>query len=210
MSADRDALRALLLERSVRFGEFVLASGARSTYYVDCRPSTMSAAGQRLIGRMGLAAIRAAGWDPASVGGLTMGADPVAYAIAAASADMGVGSRKSEVGSESPTSDVRPPTSGVIDAFSVRKAPKDHGTGRRIEGNFHPAKPVVVIEDVITSGGSALDAVAAVREAGGTVLGVFAVLDREAGGRAKIEAAGLSVVTLVTAGELGLVQGRPF
>ncbi len=141
----------------------------------------MSAEGQRLIGRMGLAAIRAAGWSPRSVGGLTMGADPVAYAIAAASADM-----------------------EAIDAFSVRKQPKDHGTGKRIEGNFDPAKPVVVIEDVITSGGSALDAVAAVREAGGTVLGVFAVLDREAGGRAKIEAAGLPVVTLMTASELGL------
>ncbi|MEO8479310.1 MAG: orotate phosphoribosyltransferase [Gemmatimonadota bacterium] len=183
MPADHDALRALLLERSVRFGEFVLASGASSPYYVDCRPSTMSADGQRLIGRMGLAAIRAAGWSPRSVGGLTMGADPVAYAIAAASAG--------EVG-----------RSSVVDAFSVRKQPKDHGTGKRIEGNFDPAMPVVVIEDVITSGGSALEAVTAVREAGGTVLGVFAVLDREAGGRAKIEAAGLPVATLMTASEL--------
>jgi orotate phosphoribosyltransferase len=182
---DRDALVALLKSRSVQFGEFTLASGARSTYYVDCRPTTMSAEGQRLIGRMGLSAIRAAGWAPGCVGGLTMGADPVAYAIAAASWD---GSRV----------DGSPP----IDAFSVRKAPKDHGTGKRIEGNFDPAVPVVVIEDVITSGGSALDAVAAVREAGGTVLGVFAVLDRLAGGRERIEAEGLAVVTLVTAGEL--------
>ena len=85
--SDRDALVALLKARSVRFGEFTLASGARSSYYVDCRPSTMSAAGQRLIGRMGLAAIRAAGWTPGSVGGLTMGADPVAYAIAGASGE---------------------------------------------------------------------------------------------------------------------------
>ncbi|MEZ4378549.1 MAG: orotate phosphoribosyltransferase [Gemmatimonadales bacterium] len=185
--SDRDALVALLKARSVRFGEFTLASGARSSYYVDCRPSTMSAAGQRLIGRMGLAAIRAAGWAPGSVGGLTMGADPVAYAIAGASGD------ESRVAGR-----------GAIDAFSVRKQPKDHGTGKRIEGNFDPAVPVVVIEDVITSGGSALDAVAAVREAGGTVLGVFAVLDRQAGGRERIEAAGLPVVTLVTAGELGV------
>lgn len=180
MVTDRQALRALLRERSVRFGDFVLASGARSDYYVDCRPSTMSAEGQRLIGRLGLEAIEAAGWVPASVGGLTMGADPVAYAIAAAS----WGGKN------------------TVDAFSVRKAAKDHGTGKRIEGNFDPTRPVVVIEDVITSGGSALDAVRAVRDAGGSVLGVFAVLDREAGGRAKIEAAGLGVVTLITAGEL--------
>lgn len=177
---DQAALIALLKERSVRHGDFVLASGARSNYYVDCRPSTMSAVGQRLIGRMGLAAIRAAGWQPAAVGGLTMGADPVAYAIAGASADSGP----------------------AIDAFSVRKQPKDHGTGRRIEGNFDPARPVVVIEDVITSGGSALDAVAAVREAGGTVIGVLAVLDRRAGGREKIEAAGIQVVALATADEV--------
>lgn len=185
--SDRDALVALLKARSVRFGEFILASGARSSYYVDCRPSTMSAAGQRLIGRMGLAAIRAAGWTPGSVGGLTMGADPVAYAIAGASGEESMVDGRSS-----------------IDAFSVRKQPKDHGTGKRIEGNFDPAIPVVVIEDVITSGGSALDAVAAVRETGGTVLGVFAVLDRQAGGRERIEAAGLPVVTLVTAGELGV------
>src|SRR5690606_25087990 len=139
--SDRDALVALLKARSVRFGEFILASGARSSYYVDCRPSTMSAAGQRLIGRMGLAAIRAAGWTPGSVGGLTMGADPVAYAIAGASGEESMVDGRSS-----------------IDAFSVRKQPKDHGTGKRIEGNFDPAIPVVVIEDVITSGGSALDA----------------------------------------------------
>jgi orotate phosphoribosyltransferase len=182
--SDHAALIALLKERSVRFGDFVLASGARSNYYVDCRPSTMSAVGQRLIGRMGLAAIREVGWQPAAVGGLTMGADPVAYAIAGASAD----------------------STAPLDAFSVRKQAKDHGTGKRIEGNFEPAKPVVVIEDVITSGGSALDAVAAIREAGGTVVGVLAVLDRESGGRARIEAAGIPVVTLTTATELGMTN----
>jgi orotate phosphoribosyltransferase len=182
VASDRDTLIALLQERSVRHGDFVLASGARSTYYVDCRPTTMSAMGQRLIGRMGLAAIRDAGWRPRAVGGLTMGADPVAYAIAAASA---------EVNGEWP-----------IDAFSVRKAPKDHGTTKRIEGNFAAGDAVVVIEDVITSGGSALSAIEAVRAEGGEVLGVLAVLDRQAGGREKIEASGVAVITLVTAAEL--------
>ena len=181
MSAHAD-LVALLRDRSIRFGDFTLASGARSSYYIDCRLTTMSAQGQVLIGPLGLEAIRNAGWTPRAVGGLTMGADPVSYAIAAASAYEAVS----------------------IDAFSVRKEAKQHGTGRVIEGNFEPGDAVVVIEDVITSGGSALRAVEAVRAAGGTVLGVLAVVDREAGGRAKIEDAGIPVIALVGAGELGL------
>lgn len=181
--SDHARLVALLLARSVRRGDFILASGQRSSFYVDCRLSTMSAEGQVLIGRLGLATVREAGWAPQSVGGLTMGADPVAYAIAAASMAAGP----------------------VLDAFSVRKQAKQHGTGKRIEGNFAVGMDVVVIEDVITSGGSALQAVEAVREEGGTVLGVLAVVDREQGGRAAIEAAGVPVRTLVTATELGLI-----
>lgn len=181
---DAGALRALLLERSVRRGDFVLASGQRSSYYIDCRLTTMSAPGQRLIGRLGLAAIRARGWQPRSVGGLTMGADPVAYAIASASAD-----------------DAR-----AIDAFSVRKEAKAHGTGRLIEGNFTAGDAVVVIEDVITTGGSALKAIEAVTAAGGQVLGVLAVVDRQQQGREAIEAKGFEVVSLATSSALGLVQ----
>lgn len=173
-------LRALLRERSVLKGDFVLASGRRSNHYIDARKTTMSAAGQELIGRLGLAAIREAGWQATRVGGLTMGADPVAYAIARASLDA-------------------PP---VIDAFSVRKAAKQHGTGRRIEGNFAAGESVVVVEDVITSGGSALEAVAAIREAGGIVAGVLAVVDRDEGGRAAIEQQGLPVRSLASVREL--------
>jgi orotate phosphoribosyltransferase len=205
VSGDRDTLIALLRERSIRFGDFTLASGARSSFYVDCRPTTMSALGQRVIGRLGLAAIRDAGWTPAAVGGLTMGADPVAYAIASASAGEGStvkGAAKG--GSDTPfTLHASPFT---LDAFSVRKSPKDHGTARRIEGNFRAGMHVVVIEDVITSGGSALSAIEAVRAEGGEVLGVLAVLDREAGGRARIEEAGVPVIALVTATELGLAN----
>jgi len=204
VAGDRDTLLALLKERSVRFGDFTLASGARSSFYIDCRPTTMSALGQRVIGRLGLAAIRDAGWAPDAVGGLTMGADPVAYAVAAASAVDGrwlmVEGRGSRVEGDA-TIDHQPST---IDAFSVRKAAKDHGTGRRIEGNFAAGMRVVVIEDVITSGGSALSAIEAVRAEGGTVIGVLAVLDREAGGKARIAEAGVPVVALVTASELGL------
>jgi orotate phosphoribosyltransferase len=142
----------------------------------------MSAEGQGLIGRLGWRAVRSAGWRPRAVGGLTMGADPVAYAIAAAS-----------FGSELP-----------MDAFSVRKEAKAHGTGRMVEGCFAQGDDVVVVEDVITTGGSAQRAIAAVEEAGGRVLGVLAVVDREEGGRAALEEQGREVVALLGATELGL------
>ena len=181
---DHESLRRLLLERSVQRGNFVLASGRRSSYYIDCRPATMSAEGMVLIGRMGWDAIRRAGWRPASVGGLTMGADPVSYAIAAAS-----------FGSDAP-----------VDAFSVRKEEKNHGAGRMIEGNFKPGDSVVIVEDVITSGGSAGRAVEAVERAGGKVLGVVAVVDREEGGKVALQAAGRTVLALTTVTALGLAD----
>jgi orotate phosphoribosyltransferase len=180
--SDADQLRRLLLERSVRRGDFVLASGQRSSYYIDCRLTTMSAEGQVLIGRMGLAAVTAAGWRPRAIGGLTMGADPVAYAIAAASWD----------------------TDLPIDAFSVRKEAKAHGTGQQIEGNFRAGDEVVVVEDVITTGGSAQRAIEAVEAAEGRVVGVLAVVDREEGGADRLARDGRAVVVLTTASELGL------
>lgn len=176
----RESLADLLRERSVTHGEFVLSSGQRSTYYIDARKTTMSAEGQRLIGPLALTAIRNAGWLPAAVGGLTMGADPVAYAIARASADS-------------------PP---LVHAFSVRKTTKEHGTRQRIEGNFTKGLPVVVVEDVITSGGSALEAIKVIQAEGGIVLGVLAVVDREQGGRQAIEGSGYDVVVLTTTTEL--------
>jgi orotate phosphoribosyltransferase len=181
-SGDEAALDRILLARSVKRGHFVLASGRTSTYYIDCRLTTMSAEGLALIGRMGLAAIRDRGWAPRSVGGLTMGADPVAYAIAVASMSS-------------------PP---IVDAFSVRKEAKRHGAGRRVEGNFQAGDAVVVVEDVITTGGSSLKAIEAIREEGGTVLGILAVVDREEGGRQALEASGLETVSLTTATRLDL------
>jgi orotate phosphoribosyltransferase len=113
-----------------------------------------------------------------------MGADPVAYAIARATAEEGE----------------------VIEAFSVRKAAKEHGTGKRIEGNFRIGSHVVVVEDVITSGGSARQAIAAVELEGGIVDGILAVVDREEGGRTVLEGLGYQVVVLTTASGLGLVK----
>ena len=176
----RARLIALLRERSYRTGDFVLASGRRASFYIDCRRTTMHAEGLQLIGALGLAAIRERRWPAEAVGGLTLGADPVAYAIAAASASS-------------------PP---AVHGFTVRKAPKTHGTAQRIEGCCEPGAQVVVVEDVITTGASALAAVAAVRAEGGRVSGVLAVVDRGEGGREAIEAAGLAVHTLVHAREL--------
>lgn len=167
----------LLRTRSLRTGEFTLASGRRSSYYVDCRRTTMHAEGLVLVGALGLAAIRSLGWRAESVGGLTLGADPVAYAIAMAS-------------------HAAPPP---IHGFTVRKAAKAHGTARHIEGCFEPGAAVVVVEDVITTGGSALEAIAAVRAAGGSVSGVLAVVDREEGGAEAIARAGVPVHALVAA-----------
>jgi orotate phosphoribosyltransferase len=184
-------LIALLAVRSAKRGDFVLASGRRSTLYIDCRLTTMSPEGQLLIGRAGLSALRSTGWHTDSVGGLTLGADPIAYAIAHASAlaaERGEGS--------------------MVRAFTVRKEAKQHGTGKLIEGPFQSGDHVVVVEDVITTGGSALKAVEAVRAAGGLVSGVLALVDREEGGREAIEAAGIAVHALVPASAL-LAQMPP-
>jgi orotate phosphoribosyltransferase len=180
---DRARLLQLLAQRSIRLGDFVLASGARSSYYIDCRATLTHAEGQALAGRLGLARLRAEGLEPASVGGLTMGADPLAYAIAHASW-------------------LARDETAPIHAFAVRKEPKAHGTGRRIEGCFAEGDAVVVIEDVITSGGSALRACEAVAAEGGSVLAVLALVDREAGGREAIEQAGHRVLALYQVSEV--------
>lgn len=140
----------------------------------------MSPDGLALIGPLALAALRGAGWALDAVGGLTLGADPVSYAIAYASALHG----------------------SPLRAFTVRKEAKTHGAGRLIEGPFREGDRVAVIEDVITTGGSALKAVDAIRAGGGLVAGVLALVDREEGGREALESAGLRVVTLALASEI--------
>lgn len=170
----------LLAERSARRGHFTLASGRESTLYIDARLTTMSPDGLALIGPLGLGALRASGWGVEAVGGLTLGADPVSYAIAYASALAG----------------------GPLRAFTVRKEAKTHGTGRLIEGPFREGDRVAVIEDVITTGGSALRAAEAIRSAGGEVVGVLALVDREEGGREALERAGLPVLALVRASDI--------
>ena len=146
----------------------------------------MSPEGLAVIGPLALDAIREKKWVADSVGGLTLGADPIAYAIALASV-------------------AAPP---LVRAFTVRKEAKQHGTGRLIEGPFREGDRVVVIEDTITTGGSALRAAEAVQFAGATVSGILALVDREEEGRGVIEAQGFQVMSLVTISEL-LDQAPP-
>lgn len=181
----RSQLRDLLLARSVRRGDFVLSSGKRSSFYIDARLTTMSGEGLALIGALGLGRLAARRWTPRAVGGLTLGADPVAYALAAAARGRGL----------------------PLDAFTVRKETKTHGAGKRIEGCFTAGTPVVIVEDVITTGTSAHEAIVAVESDGGHVLGVLAVVDREEGGRQALERAGYAVEVMVTASDLGLAAG---
>lgn len=187
MPADRSALHRLLAERSARRGRFTLASGRESEFYVDARLTAMSPDGLALIGPLALGEIGAAGWQPDSIGGLTLGADPISYAISYASAT----------------------TPHPLRAFTVRKEAKAHGTGKLIEGPFREGDRVVVIEDVITTGGSALKAASAIRAAGGSILGVLALVDREEGGREALEAAGYGVRALARASDiLPLIPGH--
>ena len=147
----------------------------------------MSPEGLALIGPLALAALDDAGWFVQSVGGLTLGADPVSYAIAYASALRGT----------------------PVRAFTVRKEAKAHGTGRLIEGPFREGDRVAVIEDVITTGGSALRAMASLRAAGGIVAGVLTLVDREEGGREAIEAEGVPVRALARASEIVALLPAP-
>lgn len=176
----RNDLLTLLATRSAKRGTFTLASGRQSSLYIDARITTMSPDGLALIGPLGVEMIADTGWTVDSIGGLTMGADPIACAISYASATSGTPLR----------------------AFTVRKEPKTHGTGKLIEGPFQPGDRVVVIEDTITTGGSAQKAIAAVRAANGIVVGVLALVDREEGGREALEAGGVRVVSLARASEI--------
>jgi orotate phosphoribosyltransferase len=176
----RQRLIKLLVERSVIRGHFILASGKSSDLYIDARITTMSPEGLALTGPIAIEAMKDAGWEIDAAGGLTLGADPVAYSIGVASY-------------------WNPP---FIRAFTVRKDPKRHGTGKLIEGSFRAGDRVVIVEDVITTGASALQAIAAVKSAGGEVKGVLTLVDREDGGRQTIERDGYNVISLIRLGEI--------
>jgi orotate phosphoribosyltransferase len=171
LAQDRAALAAILTKYSVRRGgEYKLASGRISDVYCDARVTTCRAAAMGPIGRLMLAAFAQHGWQPQAVGGLTLGADPLVIAVAAASAG----------------------TPAEMNAFLIRKEPKGHGLKRQIEGlvEEQAASRVVIVDDTCTTGDSTIKAIEAAREAGLTVLGAVCLVDREEGAREAIEAIG--------------------
>ena len=179
---NRDKLIQLLVERSFSRGRFTLASGKTSDFYIDARMTTMSPEGLSILGPLAIEVIRQAGWNVDSIGGLTLGADPFAYSI-------------------SISSNAFPP---LLRAFTVRKEAKTHGQGKLIEGPFRMGDRVVVVEDVITTGSSAMTAISAVAAAGGFISGVLAVVDRDEGGVNTIQNAGYDVIALTTIREIML------
>jgi len=182
----RIALLNLLATHSFRLGDFLLASGTRSDYYIDCRVTTLHAEGGRLAGIVLLDLIRERFPLAEAVGGLTMGADPLVSNTASASAwEL---ADYNEFLALSPDEDHgTAPT--LLHGFLVRKAGKTHGTGRRVEGFLQPGANVLIVDDVCTTGGSTITAIEATRDAGMNVIGVLCLVDREQGGRLQIERA---------------------
>jgi orotate phosphoribosyltransferase len=179
MTPARQELLRLLATKSFRLGEFKLASGRTSDYYIDCRTTTLDGRGAQLTGQVFLEEIRARAWDVQAIGGLTMGADPIVVAVAV--------------------------TSGTMHGFLVRKAEKQHGMGQRIEGFQQKGARVVIVDDVCTTGGSTIQAIEAAREFGYEIVGVMCLVEREeAGGRPAVEkaAAPAKFVSIFTANDV--------
>ncbi len=178
----RAALLDLVRELAVVHGEVTLSSGRKADYYVDLRRITLHHEAAPLVGRVILDVLDDAGIEANAVGGLTMGADPVAAAVLHAAAARG----------------------RALDAFVVRKEGKAHGLQRRIEGPDVAGRRVVAVEDTSTTGGSVLTAVQALREAGAEVVAVAVIVDRDTGAREAVEAEGLTYLTAFTKADLGL------
>jgi orotate phosphoribosyltransferase len=186
---DRTALLHLLSRISFKLGSFKLSSGATSDYYIDCRVTTLHAEGGRLTGLAFLQLLQEAGLRPAAVGGLTMGADPVVSAVSIASA------QRAHADATQP----------LVHGFLVRKGEKAHGMRRRIEGFFEQGAPVVVVDDVCTTGASTIEAIEVARDAGLSVIGAACLVERaEAHGRPNVEAAlqGAPFLSLFTADDV--------
>lgn len=181
MDARKDRLIELLLLRSFQYSEnppFVLASGKTSPYYINCKPVTLHPEGLNLIGALGYE--RAKRLGVTAVGGLTLGADPIACAIASHSHAR----------------------SKPMQAFVVRKVAKGHGLARWIEGELPPGAAVAVLDDVLTTGASTISAIERAREAGFRVEDAIVLVDREQGGREAVEACGVQVHAMITLSEL--------
>ena len=166
MSEERERLKVLLKERSLKIGDFLLASGKRSKYYFDSKLTTLTSEGGYITARCFLDVIRREKIDAQAIGGMTLGADPIVSAVAA-------------------LSNVEGPK---IDAFIVRKEEKGHGTMKWIEGPVQPGMKVIIVDDVVTTGGSTLKAIDKALDFGLQVVAVIALLDREEGGTETLSA----------------------
>ena len=177
---DRAALMDLVRRQALQLGDFTLASGKMSKYYLDCRKVTLDSAGANLIADGMLELL---GADlPDAVGGMAIGADPITAAIITVAGQRGKPLR----------------------GFIVRKEAKQHGTGRDVEGPVRPGDRVIVVEDVVTTGGSSLAAIEKAEAFGLKVVGVMAIIDRLEGGRETLAARGYSLQTLLTIRDFGL------
>jgi orotate phosphoribosyltransferase len=166
MQNEREQLRQLLKGQSLMFGDFTLASGKKSNFYFDSKRTTLLPDGAWLTAREVLRLIRENRIEAAAIGGLTLGADPIVCPVAALSHAEGPALR----------------------AFIVRKEAKEHGTGRRIEGNLAPGSRVIIVDDVVTTASSTIKAIEAAEGEGHTVVAVICLVDREEGGAAKLAA----------------------
>ena len=171
---DRDALQQLVREKALKFGDFTLASGKKAKYYLDCRQITLDAQGARLIGE-GMLDLLAHDM-PDLVGGMAIGADPITAAILTLAGIRGL------------------PLRGVM----VRKEAKQHGTGKLVEGPFREGESIVIVEDVVTTGGSSLLAIERCEAVGLKVSRVLAIIDRLEGGSEAFAARGYELTTLFT------------
>jgi orotate phosphoribosyltransferase len=179
---DREALKQLVRDKALRFGEFTLASGRTANYYLDCRQITLDAQGARLVGEGMLELL---GDElPDLVGGMAIGADPITAAILALAGVRGLALR------------------GVM----VRKEPKGHGTGKTVEGPFREGESIVIVEDVVTTGGSSLLAIERCEAVGLRVKRVLAIIDRLEGGREAFASRGYELTTLFTVRDFGIEQ----
>lgn len=177
---DRAALAELINKKALQFGQFTLASGKQASFYLDCRQVTLDAQGARLIGEGMLDII---GDDfPPLVGGMAIGADPITAAI------LTIAGLRDK------------PLRGVM----VRKEPKGHGKGKQVEGPYQEGEEIVIVEDVVTTGGSSLKAIELCEAEGLKVKRVLAIIDRLEGGREAFEAKGYELTTLFTVRDFGI------
>ena len=179
---DRQKLKELILKVSYREGNFTLASGQKSDFYIDLKPTALHPDGAYALGHLAVEMALKENLKIDAVGGMTLGADPIATSVSLAAREKGL----------------------IWPAFIVRKEPKSHGTSRFIEGteNLKPGARVLVVEDVVTTGGSSLKAIQHIKDAGYDPVAVFALVDREQGGKETFEKAGLMFFPLFSIREI--------